>query len=44
MDKDQDGYLGVSDLREVFDGDGTKEIKEEVFKSLISEADTDGDG
>ena len=44
MDKNQDGFLGVEDLREIFDGDGSKEIKEEVFRSLIHEADTDGDG
>jgi len=43
LDKDQDGYIGINDLRDTFDPDGQKEIKEEVWKELLLQADADGD-
>jgi len=44
LDKDQDGYIGINDLRETFDPDEAKGIKEEVWTELIIQADKDLDG
>jgi calcium-dependent protein kinase len=44
LDKDQDGYIGINDLRDTFDPDGQKEIKEDVWTELMLQADVDGDG
>jgi calcium-dependent protein kinase len=44
LDKDQDGFIGINDLRDIFDPDGQKEIKEEVWRELMLQADVDGDG
>jgi len=44
LDKDQDEFIGINDLRDIFDPDGQKEIKEEVWRELMLQADIDGDG